>query len=85
MESILHKITFLYKDMGPAEKKIADYILQHTQDIVGTSISELAACCGCGDATVVRFFRSVSMIYPSRCNIRSPCWIRRSWNRPPKR
>lgn len=59
MESILHKITFLYKDMGPAEKKLADYILQHTQDIVGTSISELAACCGCGDATVVRFSRKL--------------------------
>ena len=59
MESILHKITFLYKDMGHTEKKLADYILQHTQDIVGTSISELAACCGCGDATVVRFSRKL--------------------------
>lgn len=59
MESIHHKITLLYKDMGPAEKRIADFLLQHTQDIVGTSISELAAYCGCGDATVVRFSRKL--------------------------
>lgn len=57
MESILHKIRFCYKDLGPGEKKLADYILQNTQSITGISISELAANSGCGDATVVRFSR----------------------------
>ena len=43
--------------MGPAEKKIADYILADTQGIVTSSVTELAEKCSCGDATVVRFSR----------------------------
>ncbi len=57
MESVMHKMRFLYKEMGPSEKKIADYVLQNPQEIIGISISELAVKCGCGDATVVRFSR----------------------------
>ncbi len=57
MESILHKIRFLSKEMGPAEKKIADYILNNTQSIIGDSINDFAKKCDCGNATVVRFAR----------------------------
>ena len=57
MESTIHKIRFLYNEMGSAEKKIADYILEHSGDIISYSISELSKLCGCGDATVVRFSR----------------------------
>jgi DNA-binding MurR/RpiR family transcriptional regulator len=57
MESILHKIRFMRPQMGPGEKKIADYILQNSQDIISTSISDFSEKCGCGDATVVRFAR----------------------------
>ena len=57
MESTLHKIRNLYPLMGPAERKIADYILADTQGIISCSVSELAQKCGCGDATVVRFSR----------------------------
>lgn len=59
MESTLHKIRNLYSSMGPAEKKIADYILADTQGIIGYSVTELAEKCGCGDATVVRFSRRI--------------------------
>lgn len=57
MESILHKIRFMYKEMGPGERKIADYILEDAQGIIELSVSDLARRCGCGDATVVRFSR----------------------------
>lgn len=57
MESIMHKIHSLYDDMGRSEKRIADYILKETQNIISLSISELAQKCGSGDATVVRFAR----------------------------
>lgn len=57
MESLIHKIRFMRSEMGPAEKKIADYILENSQEIIGLSVSELANICGCGDATVVRFAR----------------------------
>ena len=57
METILHKIRSLYDDMGRSEKRIADYVLKNTQNIVSLSITELAQKCGSGDATVVRFAR----------------------------
>ncbi len=57
MESVAYKIRKLYSIMGPAEKRIADYITENLNDIMSVSISELSANCGCGDATVVRFSR----------------------------
>ncbi len=57
MESTIHRIRRLYNDMGPGEKKIADYVLNNTQETIDSSISELAERCGCGDATIVRFSR----------------------------
>ena len=61
MESVIHKIRFLQESMGPAEKKIANYILLHTNEILSVSISTLAGACGCGDATVVRFARRLGL------------------------
>ena len=57
MESVTHKIRANHNEMGPAEKKIADYIIANLNEITVISISELAEKCGCGDATVVRFSR----------------------------
>ncbi len=61
MESTIQKIRSLYPQMGPAEKRIADYIIEHTDEIVGMSISELSERCECGDATLVRFSRRLSL------------------------
>ena len=61
MESILHKMRFSLSSMGPAEKKIAEYLIMHTGEIIDLSISELARHCGCGDATVVRFSRRLGL------------------------
>ena len=57
MESIQHQIRKHYDELGYAERKIANYVLEHTEDIIELSVSQLAAACGCGDATVVRFAR----------------------------
>ena len=43
------------ESMGPAEKRIAEYLLQHSGEIINISVAELAAKCDCGVATVVRF------------------------------
>lgn len=59
MESVLHKMRFMKEKMGPAEKKISEYILSNPHEIIGISISELAKKCGCGEATVVRFSRKL--------------------------
>jgi len=61
MESIMHRLRFLQGEMGPAEKRIAEYILNHTGEMVELSISELAKKCGCGDATVVRLSRRLGL------------------------
>ena len=50
MESTAHKIRKLYPEMGRAEKKIADYILENSRNITECSVTELAKICGCGDA-----------------------------------
>lgn len=59
MESLVHKIRFMYNQMGPGERKIAEYLLEHTEELINMSVSELAERCGCGDATVVRFSRKL--------------------------
>lgn len=57
MESLFHKIRSIYPEMGPSEKKIANFVLENTGEVVNLSISELAEKSGSGDATVVRFAR----------------------------
>ena len=61
MESILHKIRFSLDKLGPAEKKIAQYVLSNAEEMVSLSISEFAQRCGCGDATAVRFSRRLGL------------------------
>jgi DNA-binding MurR/RpiR family transcriptional regulator len=61
MGSVLLKIRGLYPKMGRGEKKIADWILSHPEDIIPMSISEFASACGCGDATVFRFARRLGL------------------------
>jgi DNA-binding MurR/RpiR family transcriptional regulator len=57
MESLVHKIRYMYSQMGPGERKLADYLLENTDELINLSVSELASRCSCGDATVVRFSR----------------------------
>lgn len=61
MESVIHKIRFMRKSMGPAEKRIADYLLEHTGEIIDLSISDLSEKCRCGNATIVRFSRRLGL------------------------
>ena len=51
------KMKMLFDEMGNAEKKIANFLMQNPSAILPLSISELAENCGCGDATIVRFSR----------------------------
>lgn len=55
MESLTHKIRFMYADMGPGEKRIANYLLDNLPELLHLSVNELARRCDCGIATVVRF------------------------------
>ena len=57
MGKTLLNIKLLYDDMGKAEKKIADFLLENPEKILPLSITELAENCGGSEATIVRFAR----------------------------
>ncbi len=57
MNKVTLKIKVLQNEMGKAEKKVAQWILDHPEEILPLSISELAEAVGCGEATVFRFAR----------------------------
>ena len=61
MEHTLTRIRNLYSALGRGEKKIADWLLKHPADLISLSISEVAAICGCGDATVIRFSKRLGL------------------------
>ena len=47
--------------MGPAEKRIADFLLAHSGEFLGLTISEFSSKCDCGDATIVRFSKRLGL------------------------
>ena len=49
-----------YDTFFEAEKKIADYILEHKSEIIDMTVAELALASGTSDATVSRFCRRCS-------------------------
>ena len=53
-KTVLSVITGMYDKISQAEKKIADFILNHIDDAVNSNVSELANHSGVSDATVVR-------------------------------
>ena len=50
-----------YFSMTKAEKKVADYVMQHRTEVQYMSISELAEECGVADATISRFCRDLGL------------------------
>ena len=60
--SVLGVICSFYDSFFEAEKKIADYIMEHKAQAVDMTVGELARASGTSDATVSRFCR--------RCGLR---------------
>lgn len=61
MNNIIFRIKQMYDDMGPGEKRIANWLLENQGEIISLSISELADKCGSGEATIVRFARRLGL------------------------
>ena len=55
----LDTIRNCYSEMFQAERKVADYILKHPEEVVELNIAELAKRSGTSDATVIRMCRHV--------------------------
>lgn len=55
----LDNIRRCYSEMFQAEKRVADYILEHPREIVDINIAELAKRSGTSDATVIRMCKHI--------------------------
>lgn len=58
---IIVNIRAAYNQFTRAEKKVADFVLDHAREVLFMSITELADACGIGDTSVFRFCRTVGM------------------------
>lgn len=58
-KNILALIRSIYPSLSPSEQKVADYVLNHLQDVIYQSITELSDACEVGESTVIRFCRSI--------------------------
>ena len=56
---MLKEITRQYASLTPAEKKLADYVLQYPSETVGLSAAALAQRAGTAPSAVVRFCKSL--------------------------
>ena len=81
--NVLDKLRGGLEEMHAAEKKVANFLLEHPDEAVLMNISELAAASGVSDATVVRMCKRVGFrgyyqmkIYLSRDLGRDGCFRR---------
>lgn len=58
---IFSQIKSRYNSFTQAEKKVADYILEHKQNVMYMSITDLAIASGVGESSVFRFCKSLNL------------------------
>lgn len=58
---ILERINASYYQLTATEKKVADYVLAHSNQVQFMSITQLADECGTADASISRFCRSLKL------------------------
>ena len=59
--NLILKIQSNYNQLTKAEKKVADYCLEHKNEVPYLSITELADSCHVGDTSVYRFCRTLGL------------------------
>ncbi|MBI9050836.1 MAG: MurR/RpiR family transcriptional regulator [Anaerolineaceae bacterium] len=55
----LARLRGLFPALSPAERKVGEYVLEHSQEVVRLTLAEIAKQAGVSDATAVRFCRSL--------------------------
>lgn len=58
-EGCLLRIRGLFPGLRPSEKKVARYVLDHPEEVVDLSVTELAQRSGVSDATIVKFCQRI--------------------------
>lgn len=61
MNGIFATIEANYAKFTKSEKRVADYIFENPQNVLYTSITDLAEMCGVGDTTVFRFCKALKL------------------------
>ncbi|MCM3800289.1 MurR/RpiR family transcriptional regulator [Caldibacillus thermoamylovorans] len=60
-DHIFSKIKSRFNSFTQAEKKVAQFILDHTQEVIYMSITDLAIACEVGESSVFRFCKSLDL------------------------
>ena len=58
-DGCLLRIRGLFPGLRPSEKKVAQYVLDHPEEVVDLSVTELAQRSGVSDATIVKFSQRI--------------------------
>lgn len=58
---ILMNVEYLFDSLAKSEKKVASYIMQHPEEVIRLSVTELAENSGSSEATVVRTCKKLGM------------------------
>lgn len=53
------RIFSIYDSLYDAEKKAADYLIAHQEDVINMSVSELSQNCDTSQATIIRFCKKI--------------------------
>lgn len=61
MQSLFTEIRTKYNTLSPAQKQIADFVLNHFEQVILLSISDLAERCNTSETTIVRFLRKLGL------------------------
>lgn len=61
MNGILRIMDENYEKFTKLEKKVADFVVENSQKVLYTSITDLAEMCGVGDTTVFRFCKALNL------------------------
>jgi DNA-binding MurR/RpiR family transcriptional regulator len=68
-EGVRERIERVWADLTPAERQVAQFVLERADDLAAYSGAELAERCGASKATVSRFFRRLG--FPSYARARA--------------
>jgi len=61
MNGGLVRLREMMEELNPSERKVADYILQYPDEIVGLSIAQLAESSGASQAAIVRLCKTMGL------------------------
>src|SRR6478672_6151821 len=79
--SVLARLQTLVPSLRDAERKIADYVLSHAEDVIYMSITELADRTDTSEASVIRFAQRLG--YPGYAALKIALTIDRRDNAAP--